>query len=122
MRRSMKTRHSLSSFAAALLLMVLFSSSASAVIVRAVSSCGQWVQERQANGRPEDANRFWSLGYMSGRAVDSGMDLLKNTDAASIELWMDNYCKAHPLKSVADGGDVLFAELVKKTWGGGKPP
>jgi hypothetical protein len=114
----MKTRRNFCSFAASLMLLsVLFSSAATAaaIVVRGGSSCGQWVQERSADGKPGASNEFWLLGYMSGLAAASGTDALRDTDAAYIELWMDNYCKANPLKRVDDGGDDLFIELKKKT-------
>jgi hypothetical protein len=34
--------------------------------------------------------------------------------ANQVFLWMDNYCKTNPLKTVGDGGWVLFKELRKK--------
>jgi hypothetical protein len=112
----MKTRHSLCAFAVSLmLLLVLFSSTAAAVITMARPSCGQWVKERTPDGRTAQSYRFWLLGYVSGMAVSSGTDALRDTDNASIELWMDNYCRANPLKSVDEGGAALFNELAQKT-------
>ena len=112
----MKTRCSLYSVAASLvLLLVLCSSAATGVVLRGgSSSCGQWVQDRRADGKPEDSSRFWLMGYMSGLARGTDKDILKDTDSASIILWMENYCRANPLKSVADGADVLFNELEQK--------
>jgi hypothetical protein len=81
----------------------------------ATPSCGQWVQQRNPDGRTAEVYRFWLLGYVSGLAVASGTDKLKSTDSASIELWMDNYCRANPLKYVDEGGTVLFNELGEKT-------
>ena len=30
-------------------------------------------------------------------------------------LWMDNYCRANPLKNVSDGASDLFLELQNKS-------
>jgi hypothetical protein len=84
------------------------------VTTRGGPSCGEWVQDRRANGTPDTANGFWLLGYMSGLASGMGKDILQRTDAASIYLWMDNYCKANPLNKVGQGGNTLSDELAQK--------
>ncbi|MDM0117529.1 hypothetical protein QTI66_36050 [Variovorax sp. J22R133] len=44
-----------------------------------------------------------------------GYDPLHNlTSADQAYLWMDNYCKANPLKGVADGAADLFIEVQQK--------
>lgn len=85
---------------------------ASAVTIRGVQSCGDWVQERNSNNFGGD--QIWLVGYMSGIARGTGKDFLIGTDNPSIFLWMDNYCRQNPLKNMADGGDDLFQELKKK--------
>jgi len=55
----------------------------------------------------------WVMGFLSASADASGKDFLKDTDAKSIFLWMDNYCRANPLKHVAHGARELFFELGK---------
>src|ERR1700682_4764160 len=113
----MKTRRSLCSFVISLMLLsVLFygAATAAAVIVQGPASCGQWVQNRGSDGMPDTHYKFWLLGYMSGMAVASRIDILKDIDASSIELWMDNYCMANPLNGIDDGGADLFRELERK--------
>lgn len=60
------------------------------------------------------ASSFWILGYLSGMASESGKDVLRNTDALSIEAWITNYCRANPLDKFHDAGDALFIELKKR--------
>jgi hypothetical protein len=40
-------------------------------------------------------------------------DSLQKVSAQQIFLWMDNYCKANPLKTVVTGGYDLMDELRK---------
>jgi hypothetical protein len=77
--------------------------------------CGEWVN--QAN----NSKKAWLLGYMSGLNTLHDIEVLKPknpldniSSANQIFLWMDNYCKTNPLKTVGDGGWLLFKELRKK--------
>ena len=76
--------------------------------------CGKWFSHSpQAKG--------WVAGYMSGLSAAGlypGEDpLAKIRSAEQVFLWIDNYCRANPLKSVGDAGNALFEELAesKKT-------
>ena len=81
---------------------------------RQAPSCGEWVVHREKSDTLALGNASWLLGYLSGMAVGSGKDFLSATDNASIFKWMDNYCRANPLRNVSDGGNALAAELSKK--------
>src|SRR5437867_798159 len=101
--------------ALALLMLVFNGMAANAnVMLRGTPSCGLWIQERDRN-RHSDASYLngWLVGYLSGAAVHSNKDIIRGTDNASIEAWMDNYCRANPLMNLADGAEALFDELVK---------
>lgn len=79
--------------------------------------CGQWF-----NPQRREIARWWLLGYLSGlngmyqmnvkREVDDPLAELGSADQAY--LWMDNYCKANPLKNVNNGAVFLFVELLQK--------
>jgi hypothetical protein len=75
--------------------------------------CGKWM-ERKGDGYASVANEAWLGGALSGIAMISNNDFIKGTDAASLYLWMDNYCQAHPLDDVADGAMALAAELTRR--------
>jgi hypothetical protein len=69
--------------------------------------CGEWVN--QAN----NSKKGWLLGYMSGLNTLHDIEVLKpknpldNINSANqIFLWMDNYCKTNPLKTIGEGGWV----------------
>jgi hypothetical protein len=95
------------------------SNSAFAVTVRGFSSCGTWVADHAEPN--ETARRLksgfdetWLIGFLSGIAFAANIDILKDNDNDSIYLWMDNYCKAHPLDAIYDGADKLATELLKR--------
>lgn len=89
--------------------------SSSAVTVMGGVSCGNWVAARIQNTATASGYSLWMLGYLSGRAVSTNIDILKKPDYQSIDLWLDNYCRATPLMTLADAGDALFFELAKNT-------
>jgi hypothetical protein len=84
---------------------------ARAIEVRGIRSCGEWVSDNKTLAL---GNQTWLLGYLSGIAVATGKQVLNGTDNQSIYLWVDNYCRANPLKSLPDAGNALYFELVKQ--------
>lgn len=77
--------------------------------------CGEWFTKPQT--------KDWLLGYLSGFNVGtlSQMGYPPNYDplgklnsSAQAYLWMDNYCRANPLKTVLDGALNLYNELRAK--------
>ena len=81
---------------------------------RQAPSCGEWVVHREKSDTLALSNTSWLLGYLSGLAVSSGKDYLSETDNASIYKWMDNYCRANPLRDLSHGGNALAVELARK--------
>jgi hypothetical protein len=99
----------------ALLLSTTASSSLLAqVVVRGMPSCGEWAKPDPNDVLTTVAFQRWLVGYMSGMAIASKKDILSGTDNASLFLWMDNWCRANPLKDVAMGANELYFELVKQ--------
>lgn len=69
-----------------------------------VDSCGTWTFERQPPLRALQ-DQQWVLGYLSAAgqissAAGGGADPLKDMDAQGVWAWVDNYCKANPIKRV----------------------
>ena len=81
---------------------------------RQAPSCGEWVVHREKSDTLALGNASWLLGYVSGLAGSSGRDYLSGTDNSSIYKWMDNYCRANPLRDVGMGGNALAVERAKK--------
>ena len=89
--------------------------SAHAVEVKGPWSCGEWIRYRaEQNSWQYVSEVNWLIGYLSGLAVARNKDFLVGTDVESIELWVDNYCRANPLARVDDAGILLAAELMKR--------
>lgn len=76
-------------------------------------SCGNWVKEGINNSAMGGAYFYWLSGYLSGMAVATNKDILRDADTASIVLWMDNYCKENPLRHVDYAANELFTELKR---------
>ena len=94
---------------------------AHAVTTMGDRSCGNWIKSKedkqQSNGTQwmlEATNHTWLAGYLSGLSVAMNKDFLKTVDGDSIFLWVDNYCRENPLKTVADAAMNLMFELTKK--------
>ena len=77
-------------------------------------SCGQWVANRTSHNVSQHFDSDWLTGMLTGMAVYSGVDILKDSEGESIFLWMDNYCKSNPLDKVGTGASVLFYELKQR--------
>lgn len=80
--------------------------------------CARWIK---TTGTEADwNNRHWLAGHISGLntgAINSGaskIDALKGISTEQLLLWMDNYCKANPLKNVKAGAWALYLELTTK--------
>ena len=77
--------------------------------------CGQWVKDSTTN------RKAWLMGYMSGLNVAHELSDSKQKDpldkmrsAEQAFLWVDNYCRANPMRTVAFAGLELFQELKNK--------
>lgn len=89
-----------------------FSMQAEAAQMLGTSSCGSWVSEKDATVK--SYQKGWILGFLSGLSSGADINPLKKTDAYSIFLWIDNYCKANPLKDLVDAANGLVFELEYK--------
>lgn len=79
------------------------------------TDCGQWT------AKPSATQKEWVLGMLTGMNYQHQMDGLWPVDplnnlnsAYQAFLWVDNYCKAHPLNGVNNAVVDLFNELWKK--------
>ncbi len=82
------------------------------VQARQAPSCGEWIVHREKSDTLALANASWLLGYLSGIATSGKKDFLSGNENSSIYKWMDNYCRANPLRHVGNGGNALAAELA----------
>lgn len=101
-----------------------FSASSYAITTVGNIGCGKWVVDMEAKSRDGAsdreiwtaiADRSWLLGYLSGMASGSGVDILEPApDHDSIILWITKYCQSHPLDYISDAAIKLGYELKKK--------
>jgi hypothetical protein len=93
------------------LMLTVMELGAQTIEVRGIRSCGEWVKDKDTLAF---GNQTWLVGYLSGLAVATNKQFLSGTDNQSIYLWVDNYCRANPLRSLPDAGTALYYELVKQ--------
>jgi len=81
-------------------------------------SCGQYVKTTRTGTRYQRENlksRFsaWLSGYFTALSVEQDKDLRHGKDIDALNLWVDNYCKANPLKNYYFAVKSLMLELNK---------
>lgn len=77
--------------------------------------CGRWIAEKNPN------KKGWVLGMLTGINFQHEAEHLWPADplgkldsAEQAFLWVDNYCKAHPLDKVSNAVVDLFNALWRK--------
>ena len=77
------------------------------------ASCEKWIESRKSQDSDPMALLLsvWVSGFVSG-AGSTDTDL-KYIDASARAIWMDNYCKEHPLADVASAAEQLVSDLRK---------
>lgn len=73
-------------------------------------SSGQWMGNK-SNAISHLGDVAWLSGILTGLAIGMNVDILAEPDGDSIALWMDNYCRAHPLDKLSAGAVALALEL-----------
>ena len=72
--------------------------------------CGEWFQQHSP--------KVWLMGYVSGingaNFYADKTDFKEGVSGAQMVLWMDNYCRVNPLKTVPEGANQLIRELYTK--------
>ena len=77
-------------------------------------SCGTWITHRGSNSFLADAEFSWVQGFITG--LNAGLpndssnygQVGAQLDPNAVEVWVDNYCQAHPLNDLADAATVLY--------------
>ncbi len=87
--------------------------STESILVFNTLSCGEWIQ-RAGYPTGKMTNEYWLAGFMSGQAVASKTNALKDTDIPSMTLWLDKHCKNDPLSNSVVASKLLFLELTKR--------
>lgn len=78
-------------------------------------SCGHWTTSRRSPVAPEKMMVVsWVQGFLTSLALTTNRDLAGGRDFDALLGWVDNYCLAHPLESIADATVALADELATK--------
>jgi hypothetical protein len=75
------------------------------------NSCGEFVASDT-----QVVYLSWAVGYISGqnsRSVGAQRQVGNGWDQASIQLWLDDYCRANPLTMFANAVDALRDDLAR---------
>jgi hypothetical protein len=99
-------------------------------------SRGTYIQEYAAYRRGEHRERFrleisWLQGFLTAENGESfaqafvklgkqkldtkEFDILRGADVEATQLWLANYCQAHPLDNLADAAIALTQILIQKS-------
>ena len=76
--------------------------------------CGSWLQARTQTGTESALMQSWLLGYITSvnaYQLTISSDIAEGTDPDGMFHWIDDYCTAHPLDSVARAATGLVGAL-----------
>jgi hypothetical protein len=82
-------------------------------------SCGTWTAERSKSDTPNPdipgsdgalAESAWVFGFLSGIGfvAQNGDDPVDDTDADAALSWVDDWCRAHPVDTIADAAATFY--------------
>ena len=93
--------------------------SAQDVTVRGTGTCQTYLDAKRSNDVQEAMkDLMWLLGYVSGLARATHVDVFGNHDAAESMLdWFDAYCERFPAKYISDAGDMFYTYRVEQMKG-----
>jgi hypothetical protein len=108
--------------ATALIVVFIYSTAAGAanqyVIVGAGSRpCGSWLQVRSQTSPDSAVLQSWVLGYITSvnaNVLTVNQDVADGTTPDALFSWIDGYCAAHPLDSLARASGGLLDSLRAK--------
>jgi hypothetical protein len=100
-------------------ILIFFSISANAGQIKGGGgmTCGSWIKERETNNHYVKLS--WIQGFLSAYnqysyTGNNPNGIFGSTDANSLTVWMDNYCRNNPLEEVYSGTLILIEELKSK--------
>lgn len=78
------------------------------VTVRGSGTCQAFL-DAERNSLPEAVKQLtWLLGYVSGLAVATEVDILGNHDPDSMLTWVNLYCQRYPAKYLSNAGNMYY--------------
>ena len=103
---------------AACLAAAAMETSAQDVTVRGARTCRAYL-DASRNNTQEGVNQAlndltWFLGYESGLAVATHVDILGKSDPESRLTWVEAYCQAYPARYLSDAGDLYYRFRIEQ--------
>lgn len=80
-------------------------------------SCGSWLQVRSQALPDAVVLQSWVLGYLTSvnaNVLSVNRDVTGGAEPDALFSWLDSYCAAHPLESVARAASALLDSLIVK--------
>ena len=75
-------------------------------------TCGRWLEARRDGGTREIAFGAWLGGYLSAiNQYGGGGDILNGMRLEDARLFVDNYCREYPIRTVKHAADALIISL-----------
>jgi hypothetical protein len=99
---------------AATFVLTAMQASAEDVTVRGSQTCQAYLDAKRNSVQEAVKDLTWLLGYMSGLAVGTHVNILGNDNADSMLKWLDIYCQAYPAKYLSDAGDLYYRFLKEQ--------
>lgn len=86
------------------------------VTVRGSGTCQEYLDAKRSNAVQEAVKDLtWFMGYVSGLAVATHVNVLGKGDSAdSMLYWVDAYCGRYPAKYLSDAGDLYYRFRVEQ--------
>ena len=76
-------------------------------------SCGMYLEERKKDSIEYYMFKSWLKGYMTGLSQERAKDIRQDRDYEGMLAWLENYCKANPLKFFVQASSALEKEINK---------
>jgi hypothetical protein len=79
-------------------------------VTQGATSCSSYVEQRKdQKSSAYNDTAMWVSGYLIAYnyLASDAASVLGNTDLNGVMLWLENWCRANPLKNVADGMEAL---------------
>lgn len=114
-RQTLTRRMVRSALLAICLAVTAIQASAQNVTVRGAGTCQAYLDAKRSSVQEALKDLNWLLGYMSGLAVATQVDILGKGDNAEFMLkWVNTYCELYPAKYLSDAGDLYYRFLKEQ--------
>jgi hypothetical protein len=101
--------------ATALAVTAVQASAQDGVTVRGSGTCREYLDAAHTSVEQAMNHLTWLLGYLSGLAVATQVNVLgKNDNAESMLTWVNTYCQAYPAKYLSNAGDMYYRFRIEQ--------